>query len=71
MLAGPFCCFSFRKWSKSHKIERPQTGDPARQLGSDEELSAMNMGAFLAQNAGKKSITLNLKTKLQEYLISW
>lgn len=65
VLAGPFCCFQLSQMgAKVIKIERPQTGDLARQLGSDEELSAMNMGvSFLAQNAGKKSITLNLKTK--------
>src|SRR6185503_6888184 len=40
----------------------PGTGDLARQLGADPELNRRLMGAsFLAQNAGKRSITLNLK----------
>ena len=45
------------------KIEVPDGGDLARQLGADPALNAQHMGAsFLAQNAGKKSVTLNLKT---------
>jgi len=44
------------------KIEVPDGGDLARQLGADPTLNARHMGAsFLAQNAGKKSVTLNLK----------
>ena len=40
----------------------PDGGDLARQLGADAALNARHMGAsFLAQNAGKKSVTLNLK----------
>ena len=36
----------------------------ARQLGADPELNAKNMGvSFLAQNAGKKSVTVNLKNE--------
>ena len=45
------------------KVEAPKTGDLARQLGADERLNKKLMGiSFLAQNAGKKSITLNLKS---------
>jgi crotonobetainyl-CoA:carnitine CoA-transferase CaiB-like acyl-CoA transferase len=45
------------------KIEVPSTGDIARQLGADPALNARLMGAsFLAQNSGKKSITVNLKS---------
>ena len=44
------------------KVEVPGTGDLARQLGADPELNRRRMGvSFLAQNAGKRSITLNLK----------
>lgn len=45
------------------KIEAPGRGDLARQLGADPELNEKGMGvSFLAQNAGKKSVTLNLKS---------
>ena len=41
-----------------------QPRDLARQLGADPALNRAAMGAsFLAQNAGKKSITLNLKSE--------
>ena len=41
---------------------RRGVGDLARQLGADAELNQKLMGAsFLAQNAGKRSVTLNLK----------
>jgi CoA:oxalate CoA-transferase len=41
----------------------PGTGDLARQLGADASLNAALMGAsFLAQNGGKKSVTVNLKS---------
>jgi crotonobetainyl-CoA:carnitine CoA-transferase CaiB-like acyl-CoA transferase len=44
------------------KVEVPERGDLARQLGADPDLNERLMGvSFLAQNAGKKSITLNLK----------
>jgi crotonobetainyl-CoA:carnitine CoA-transferase CaiB-like acyl-CoA transferase len=45
------------------KIETPGAGDLARQLGADPRLSAEGLGAsFLAQNSGKRSITVNLKS---------
>jgi len=44
------------------KVEAAGRGDLARQLGADPELNAKGMGvSFLAQNAGKKSTTVNLK----------
>ena len=46
------------------KVEPVGRGDLARQLGADRALSAAQMGvSFLAQNAGKKSLTLNLKSE--------
>ncbi len=63
VLAGPFCCYQLAQLgAEVIKVETPGTGDLARQLGADPELNRKLMGAsFLAQNAGKRSITLNLK----------
>lgn len=63
VLAGPFCCHQLGLMgAEVIKVEAPGTGDLARVLGADAERSAAGMGiSFLAQNAGKRSITLNLK----------
>jgi CoA:oxalate CoA-transferase len=63
VLAGPFCCYQLAQLGADViKVETPGAGDLARQLGADPELNRRLMGAsFLAQNAGKRSITLNLK----------
>ncbi len=63
VLAGPFCCYQLALLGAAViKIERPGEGDLARQLGADADLNAKRMGAsFLAQNAGKRSITIDLK----------
>ena len=63
VLAGPFCAYQLALLgAEVIKIEVPDGGDLARQLGADAALNAGHMGAsFLAQNAGKKSVTLNLK----------
>ena len=65
VLAGPFCCYQLAQLgAEVIKVEMPNTGDLARQLGADPDLNRNLMGAsFLAQNAGKKSITLNLKSE--------
>ncbi len=65
VLAGPFCCHQLAHLgAEVIKVEVPGSGDLARQLGQDESLSARNMGvSFLAPNPGKKSVTLNLKTR--------
>ena len=64
VLSGPFCCHQLAHFgAEVIKIEVPGRGDLARQLGADPELNAADMGvSFLAQNAGKKSLTLNLKS---------
>jgi len=61
--AGPFCCYQLAQLgAEVIKVEVPGGGDLARQVGADPELNRRGMGAsFLAQNAGKRSITLNLK----------
>ena len=63
VLAGPFCCYQLAQLGADViKVEVPGSGDLARQLGADAELNKKLMGAsFLAQNAGKRSVTLNLK----------
>jgi crotonobetainyl-CoA:carnitine CoA-transferase CaiB-like acyl-CoA transferase len=63
VLAGPFCSYQLALLGADViKIEAPGSGDLARQLGADPELNKHLMGAsFLAQNAGKRSITINLK----------
>src|SRR5918994_2686268 len=65
VLAGPFCCYQLAQLGADViKIEVPRSGDLARQLGADPELNKDLMGAsFLAQNAGKRSLTLNLKNQ--------
>jgi CoA:oxalate CoA-transferase len=63
VLAGPFCCYQLAILGADViKVETPGSGDLARQLGADPELNQQGMGAsFLAQNAGKRSVTINLK----------
>ncbi|MDX1434227.1 MAG: CaiB/BaiF CoA-transferase family protein [Gammaproteobacteria bacterium] len=65
VLAGPFCCHQLcHLGAEVIKVEVPGSGDLARQLGGDPDLNRRHMGvSFLAQNAGKKSITLNLKAE--------
>lgn len=63
VLAGPFAGYQLGLMGADViKVEVPGTGDLARNLGGDPELSAAGLGiSFLAQNAGKRSLTLNLK----------
>ena len=63
VLAGPFACYQLAVLgAEVIKVEVPGSGDLARQLGADAGLNQRHMGAsFLAQNAGKRSVTLNLK----------
>ncbi len=63
VLAGPFACHQLAHMGADViKVEARGTGDLARQLGADQGLNQANMGvSFLAQNPGKRSITLDLK----------
>ncbi|WP_458083574.1 CaiB/BaiF CoA transferase family protein [Streptomyces malaysiensis] len=63
VLAGPFAGYQLALHGADVlKVELPESGDLARQLGADRALSEDLLGAsFLAQNAGKRSLTLNLK----------
>ena len=64
VLAGPFGAYQLALLGADViKVEAPEGGDLARQLGADPDLNAALMGAsFLAQNAGKRSVTVNLKS---------
>jgi crotonobetainyl-CoA:carnitine CoA-transferase CaiB-like acyl-CoA transferase len=64
VLAGPFCTLHLALLgAEVIKIENPKDGDLARKLGILPELNDKLMGtSFLAQNANKKSVTLNTKS---------
>jgi CoA:oxalate CoA-transferase len=64
VLAGPFACHQLAHMGADViKVEARDGGDLARQLGADVDLNRAHMGvSFLAQNAGKRSVTLNLKS---------
>jgi CoA:oxalate CoA-transferase len=63
VLAGPFCSYQLvLMGAEVIKIEQPGSGDLARKLGADPIAASRLMGAsFVAVNAGKQSVTLNLK----------
>ncbi|RZI59425.1 MAG: CoA transferase [Rubrivivax sp.] len=63
VLAGPFACHQLAHLGADViKVEARETGDLARQLGADTALNQAHMGvSFLAQNPGKRSITIDLK----------
>ncbi len=63
VLAGPFATAHLALLGADVvKIEHPDGGDLARKLGAVPHLNAALMGtSFLAQNANKRSLTLNLK----------
>ena len=63
VLAGPYCSYQLVLFgAEVVKVELPGDGDLARRLGPSPELNQRGLGAsFLAQNAGKKSVELNLK----------
>jgi crotonobetainyl-CoA:carnitine CoA-transferase CaiB-like acyl-CoA transferase len=63
VLAGPYCSYQLMLLgAEIVKIERPGNGDLARSLGPEPALNHAGLGAsFLAQNAGKKSVELDLK----------
>jgi crotonobetainyl-CoA:carnitine CoA-transferase CaiB-like acyl-CoA transferase len=63
VLAGPFATLHLALLgAEVIKIENPKDGDLARKLGNRGDLNERLMGtSFLAQNANKKSVTLNTK----------
>jgi crotonobetainyl-CoA:carnitine CoA-transferase CaiB-like acyl-CoA transferase len=65
VLSGPFCSVHMALLgAEVIKIENPKDGDLARKLGCLPDLNKQLMGtSFLAQNANKKSVTLDLKSE--------
>ena len=65
VLSGPFAAYQLSLFGADViKIEIPVVGDLAREIGDDDPLHTPGMSAsFLAQNAGKRSLTLDLKTE--------
>jgi len=65
VLAGPYCGYQLALLGADViKVEAPNGGDLARQLGASPELNQAAMGAsFLAQNAGKRSVVVDLKSE--------
>ena len=63
ILAGPYCTYQLGLLgAEVIKIELPGQGDWIRVTGLDPELREARMGThFLAQNAGKRSVTVNMK----------
>ena len=64
VLAGPFCSFQLvLLGAEVIKIEQPGRGDLARSLGANVKENEKLMGvSFVAVNAGKQSVTINLKS---------
>jgi CoA:oxalate CoA-transferase len=65
VLSGPFATLHLSLLgAEVIKIENPKGGDLARKLGNVPKYNQELMGtSFLAQNANKKSLTLNLKAE--------
>ncbi len=65
VLSGPFATLHLALLgAEVIKIENPEEGDLARKLGNVTKYNQELMGtSFLAQNANKKSLTINLKTE--------
>ena len=63
IVAGPLATYQMvMMGAEVIKIETPKSGDLSRKMGADKALAQQNMGvSFCANNAGKKSLSLNLK----------
>jgi crotonobetainyl-CoA:carnitine CoA-transferase CaiB-like acyl-CoA transferase len=65
VLAGPYATYQLALLgAEIIKVEPPERGDWTREGGAPEGLENQKLGtSFLTQNANKKSVTLDLKTK--------
>src|ERR1700744_1900405 len=65
VIAGPLASYLLGLMgAEVIKVEVPGVGDLSRKMGADPAMGRQQMGAsYLAFNAGKKSITLNLKSE--------
>lgn len=65
ILAGPYATYLLSLLgAEVIKIEKPGEGDWTRDLGPIKDLSAHKMGlGFMTQNAGKKSVAIDLKSE--------
>ncbi len=72
VLSGPYATYQMAMLgAEVIKVENVAGGDLARSLGASPALNAELMGtSFLAQNAGKKSVTLDLKKAQGKALFS-
>lgn len=63
VLSGPYAAYQMAMLgAEVIKVENPREGDLARKLGASAQLNRAMMGtSYLAQNAGKKSVTIDLK----------
>jgi CoA:oxalate CoA-transferase len=63
VMAGPFCTYQLALLgAEVIRVEPLSVADPVRMHGPDSDLNRRGMGtSFLAQNAGKRSLGLNLK----------
>jgi crotonobetainyl-CoA:carnitine CoA-transferase CaiB-like acyl-CoA transferase len=64
VLAGPYCTYQLALMgAEVIKVEMPGVGDLTRKVGADVELNKLGLGSsFLAQNSGKKSVEINLRS---------
>jgi len=65
-IAGPYCTKLLADYGADViKVERPDTGDPARKMGPflNDEPHPEKSGLFLHLNTNKRGITLNLKSE--------
>ena len=72
VISGPLCTYQLAMLGADVvKVEVPGRGDIARHLGPDEDLNKALMGvSFWALNAGKRSITVDLKHKVGQSILN-